>query len=207
MNKNRLKLYSFIGLSLIFILNDFLLMISNNYIEWLLIDYGSRILALIIIFYLIKRDIITLSELKLNFINFKLLLFYTLILSILGIVIFELIEPILDNIFKDTSLVAFPKIENNIIYILDLTLGLTLVALSEELIFRGLALNILNKFSKINIILFSSFIFSIIHWSAGVNSLIITFIIGVLFMIATLRVNSIYPVLLSHFIINFWLFF
>ena len=206
MNTNRLKLYSFIGLSLIFILNDFLFMMSEGYIQWLLLDYGSRILALSVIFYLIKRDIISLSELKLNFINFKLLFFYTLILSIFGVLIFELLEPLLSEIFKDTNLVTFPKIENNIIYILDLTLGLALVALSEELIFRGLVLNILNKFSKINIILLSSFIFSIIHWSAGVNSLIIAFIIGVLFMTVTLRVNSIYPVLISHFVINFWLF-
>lgn len=206
MDTNKKKLYIFAFLSSIFILNDFLFIYANDFLKWLFIDYSSRILAIVIIFYSIYKGVFNYSDLKLNKLNLKELTLYTFALSIVGILTFEILEPILDNFFKDTNFVTFPKITNEFVRIFDLTIGLILVALSEEFIFRALALKVLEKFSRINIILITSFIFSIIHWSTGVSSLIITFLIGTIFMIATLRVNSIYPVLLSHFIINFWLF-
>ncbi len=66
-------------------------------------------------------------------------------------------------------LFGYPRIKDGVLLGLDLSLGLFLVGFTEELIFRRMAANYMERldFSKPLIILISSVVFSSIHWMGG----------------------------------------
>ena len=99
----------------------------------------------------------------------------------------------------------FPEIPNPFFEAFDLTFGLFLVAVSEELIFRKLAYGWLSKagLSQARIVLWSAVFFSVTHWSGGFTPLLNTFIMGVLYMMAYIRLGRIWPLVLAHWLHNF----
>ena len=88
---------------------------------------------------------------------------------------------------------------------LDLTFGLLMVGVFEELVFRGYMCTFLQRYtrSSLAIVLISSLAFGLIHWGLGLHSVVVTSIIGALFMITYLRSQSLPASMLVHFAINF----
>ena len=88
---------------------------------------------------------------------------------------------------------------------LDLTFGLLMVGVFEELVFRGFMCTFLQRYtrSSLAIVLVSSLAFGLIHWGLGLHSVVVTSIIGALFMIAYLRTQSLPAIMLVYFAINF----
>ena len=97
-----------------------------------------------------------------------------------------------------------PTITNPVWNCLDLTFGLVMVGIFEELVFRSYMHTFLNRYtqSPLALVLISSIAFGLIHWGLGLHAVLITSIIGALFMIAYLRTRSL-PAIMSHFAINF----
>jgi len=86
-----------------------------------------------------------------------------------------------------------------------MTLGLALVAISEEVLFRGFAFNALKErnYSIHKIFLISALIFGLIHWSQGPVAIIATAITGSGLMICMYCTGSIYPTIIAHYVINY----
>ena len=63
----------------------------------------------------------------------------------------------------------------------------------------------INRYTKnpVAIVVISSVAFGLIHWSLGLHAVVITSIIGAVFMIAYLRTRSLPAIMLAHFAINF----
>ena len=201
----RAKLLSLIVLTSLFLLNDIPLIYTHTYISWLLIDYLVRLIALFIIFYLIQYKISILSEFGLIKIGIMPLIIWSIGLSVTGVMIDQIGYELLERILPKFQIMSYPKIENPFIKVFDLTAGLLLVSITEELIFRGYYFSVLKNYTKspFIIITVSSFMFGLIHWSLGLHGIIVAAIWGILPMIAIWKTGSVFPAIAAHYVTDF----
>jgi membrane protease YdiL (CAAX protease family) len=100
---------------------------------------------------------------------------------------------------------GMPEIINPVWNWIDLTFGLLMVGVCEELVFRGYLHTFISRYTENSfaIVLLSSAAFGFIHWSLGLHAVIISSAIGAVFMIAYLITRSLPAIILAHFAINF----
>ena len=86
----------------------------------------------------------------------------------------------------------------------DATIGLALVALSEELVSRRIFSNLMSRVteSKNTIVLTSSFVFAAYHFSNGYASMLIVFCFGIIFMNVYIQTRSLWVVAIPHYFYN-----
>ncbi len=88
----------------------------------------------------------------------------------------------------------------------DITVGLILVAVSEEFVFRAVVFDSLSrrKFSTPAIVILSSIAFGLVHISSGIPHALVTMILGSVFMMVYIRKQSLWSLVLAHYVINLW---
>ncbi len=195
---------AFLFLAAPFILNDILFVaVSGSYAVYL-IDYLTRVLVLAVCFTWPVSRIIVLEPPD-NSLHFGWLILSTILLVLLGATINDRVEALIFGIANLLRLYEFSYIEDDNLYLLDLTIGLFLVALSEELVFRKLALSWLREagYPTIQIALISAFFFSLAHWGRGFGTMLSALLIGCLFMASYLVVGRLWPLVAAHWIIDF----
>ena len=184
--------------TLIFILNDIGFIYTKSAPSWLALDYGGRIIVLGMIAYKLKNGSLSLERLGIQKLDFHTYVTYTFFMTLIGLFLILYIE----DLIYSGGFLKFPEIKNQALFLFDLTFGITLVALSEELLFRGLIYNRLKKHK----ILLSSILFGLIHWGAGLDAVVIAIPIGMMFAYSYKDSGSILPALSAHFLIDFFLF-
>ncbi len=201
----RQKSYFWI-LVLLYILNDFLFLLDAHYSTWLIIDYSIRIFTLGAIFLLYKEYILSASMLYLHAYSLKKTLKYGLGFSLIGILLFRIIETHFTFInFYDG--IHFPEITNPFWAWFDLTAGLILVAFSEELLLHSYFYALFKeRFKERELILFSALLFAAIHWSNDLSNILGVFLWGLIAMKILIKTQSIWPLILAHFLTDFVLF-
>lgn len=199
------KLLSLIVLTLLFLLNDIPLIYAHTYISWLLIDYSVRLLALFIIFYLIQQKISVSSEFGLIKIGIRQFILWSIVLSVTGVMIDQIGYKLLEKILPKFQIMPYLKVENTLIKVFDLTAGLLLVSVTEELIFRGYYFSVLRSYTKspFIIISISSLMFGLIHWSLGLHGIIVAAMWGILPVISMLKTGSVFPAIIAHYVTDF----
>jgi len=100
-----------------------------------------------------------------------------------------------------TVLGAYPE-SRGWLYLVDLTLGLALVAYSEEIIFRRCARYTLRRYLGDGYVLsfVTSLLFGAYHWWTGFGNVIEATIIGILLMLFLQRSEALWPVFLAHYL-------
>lgn len=103
----------------------------------------------------------------------------------------------------------FPDLPPGGMKTLDLTVGLGLVAASEEVVFRGLFGRVLlaRGARPVTVVVFSSVVFGAIHWGAGVDDVASATLAGAPLMMLYLRTGSLVPGMMVHYAVNliaFW---
>lgn len=153
-----------------FLLNDLGNILATGYAEWLLIDYASRVVPLAILAFLLFKKEIRFAEVGLVRLGIGQFIFWTLLMSVAGLVLDQLGPNLLAHILPNKRLGSIPPVPNGIVRQLDLYLGLSLVAVSEEVVFRGFYFTKLTKgFARLSTVFgVSSIAFGLIHWSLGV---------------------------------------
>lgn len=111
----------------------------------------------------------------------------------------------------DTALfpeVSFPPLENEAWQAVDLTFGLVLVAVSEELVFRRLWTDWWEARGggTAGLYIGSSLVFGLLHLPQGLADTAIACVWGVLLMALYRRNRSLALVILVHFIVDLWYF-
>lgn len=204
-DNQRVKLLSLIVLTLFFLLNDIPLIYAHTYLSWLLIDYSVRLLALFIIFYLIQHKISVPSEFGLIKIRIKQFILWSIVLSVSGVMIDQIGYELLEKILPKFQIMSYLKVENTLIKVFDLTAGLLLVSVTEELIFRGYYFSVLKSYTKSPFIIIStsSLMFGLIHWSLGLHGIIVAVMWGILPMVAMLKTGSVFPAIIAHYVTDF----
>ena len=189
-----------------FYLNDFASIFIKDWRLWLFIDYvGVKLFPLAVALWLIRSKKMRPAEFGLTTQSVPSFLVVFLIVALVGTVIDQNGYQLIAILPGYSSLGDMPAISSLAWNWIDLTLGLLLVGIVEELVFRGYMHTFLSRFTKSSsaIVAISSVAFGLIHWSLGLHAVMITSIIGAVFMIAYLRTRALPPVMLAHFAINF----
>jgi len=189
-----------------FYLNDFASIFIKDWRLWLFIDYvGVKLFPLVVALWLIRSKKMRPAEFGLTTQSVPSFLVVFLIVALVGTVIDQNGYQLIAKLPGYSSLGDMPAISSLAWNWIDLTLGLLLVGIVEELVFRGYMHTFLSRFTESSsaIVAISSVAFGLIHWSLGLHAVMITSIIGAVFMIAYLRTRALPPVMLAHFAINF----
>lgn len=190
-----------------FLLNDFAFIALKGGWSVYAVDYAVRILALAVILLWPAGRAIAFEEYPAR--QRTALAILTVIgLTIAGRLLIYLVEAPFAAWAGWTVLFQFPRIQSPAFYWLDLTFGLALVALSEELIFRKFALSWLRSAGRPDwqIVIISAVLFALVHWSKGLGNISIAFLLGLLYMAAYLKLKRLWPLVYAHWTINFLIF-
>ena len=191
----------------LFCLNDLAFIWADGVGPWLAADYLFKGAALALLVFLAPlRRAAADRALAVSGTEAVLLV---LIVTTFVVTVFEVAYPPIDDLFTSTKLQEFPEIKSTSLYWLDMTFGLALTAISEELVFRRLFLSTLKPYfsGTALFVLFSAVIFGLIHWSSGVANVVCAAIAGVAFMLLLLKTGSVWPAIAAHYLTNFILFY
>lgn len=189
-----------------FYLNDFASIHVTDWRWWLAIDYvGVKLLPLAVVAWLLARGHVTGGQLGLRAQPVAAAVATFVVVALAGTLIDQNAYGLLEGLPGYPALGGMPPITEPLWDWVDLTLGLALVAVCEELVFRGYLAAYLERFTRnpLAIILVSSLAFGLIHWSAGLHGVLVTAVIGAVFMAAYLRTRSLPAIMAAHFAVNF----
>ncbi len=206
MGKNKLYILALILLVSPFYLNDFSNMYVKNWRWWLFIDYvGVKLFPFLIVLWLIHRKKMWSSEFGLTTQTIPSFLTICLAMTLVGTAIDQNAYTLIEKLPGYPPLGRMPAITNPIWNWIDLTFGLLMVGIFEELVFRGYMYTFLRRYtqSMFAIVIISSVAFGLIHWSAGLHAVLITSTIGAVWMIAYLKTRFLPAIMLAHFLLNF----
>ena len=201
------ELVAFAAVAALFFLNDFAFMAAEDVGQWLAADYAFKIAALaLIVFVLPLRRAAADRALVVSTTEAVLM---GLVAAAFVVTVFELGYRPLDEYFADTQLQEFPEISSPALYWLDMTAGLALTAIAEELVFRRLFFSVLGSYfsSTAVLVIASAVLFGLIHWSGGVANVVAAMVAGVALMLLMLRCGSVWPAIAAHYLANFILFY
>jgi membrane protease YdiL (CAAX protease family) len=189
-----------------FLLNDFANIYVRDYQLWLVIDYVFvKAFPLGSIYYLVRSQKLSYADLGVKTIRAGPLAAWTAVMTFLGIVVDQFGSRLLASILPDTRIGEIPSIANPVVNQTDLCLGLALVAVVEEVVFRGLYFTILGRHvaDTGRVFAVSSLVFGLIHWSLGIGAIIHTAIVGAIFMVSVWKTGSVFPIIIAHFLVNY----
>ncbi|MGG0790575.1 type II CAAX endopeptidase family protein [Peribacillus simplex] len=164
----------------------------------------SKLVFIYVLFLFLKKKKITLSSIRLKKVHIK----YILLGILMGIIVHMITmffgriqyylltgewltaEKIVNTLMESSKNISFYSI---------IMIGFS-VAISEEILFRGI---LLKQYQRMNIksaIILSALIFSIYHMTVG--NLVFAFVIGISFALLTIYTGSIVPAIFFHFLVN-----
>jgi len=191
-----------------FYLNDFANIFIDDFALWLAIDYVLvKGFVLACAWVMLSRGVLSWPDLGFVKLKAKQFLAWTLAMTAVGLVLDQYAYDYLAWL-PSWKLGGYPGEPGSWLYTFDLWFGLTLVAVTEEFVFRGLAWNALRPcLGLAATYLATSLAFGLIHWSLGLPAIISTALIGAAFMVCVHKTGSILPTLVAHFVVNlvyFW---
>jgi membrane protease YdiL (CAAX protease family) len=193
MGNSRCSVGALILLANPFYLNDFANIYVKDWRWWLFIDYaGVKLLPLGVALWLIRSRRMRAAEFGLTIPTIPSFLATFLVVALVGTVIDQNAYQLVAKFSGYKALGGMPAIASPFWNWFDLTGGLVLVGICEELIFRGYLHTVISRYTQHPwaIVGISSIVFGFIHWSLGLHAILITSVIGAAIMCA-------------HFLINF----
>jgi membrane protease YdiL (CAAX protease family) len=188
-------------------LNDFVNMSVTDYTSWVLIDYAMRLGIIAFLLGMLRRGALDRAALGLGLPPVTDLILWTAVTSAVAMGYLWLSEFVLAPYFPTWALGAVPLDTASPLFRFDATAGLALVAVSEELVCRGLAISVLRpRLSTPALYAASALLFSLMHWSLSAHTLADAFVYGIILTPAVLATGSIWPSVIVHFLINFVLY-
>jgi len=189
-----------------FYLNDFASIYVKDWRWWLAIDYVAvKLFPLAVVAWLITSGRMQLAEFGLTVQTTPAFLATFFVAALAGTLIDQNAYDLLKALPGYAPLGAMPVIPNDGWNRFDLGVGLLLVGVMEEMVFRAYAHTVISRYtvSPVAIVAISAVAFGLIHWSLGLLTVLITAVIGALFMIIYLRTRSAPALMLAHFAVNF----
>ena len=189
-----------------FYLNDFANIFVKDWRLWLLIDYvGVKLLPFAVALWLIRSKKMRPAEFGLMPQGLPSFLTVFLVVAFVGTVIDQNGYSLIAGLPGYAPLGGMPAIASPVWNWIDLTFGLLMVGILEELVFRGFMHAFISRYTEnpFAIVAISSLAFGLIHWSLGLHAVLVTSLIGAVFMLAYLRTRSLPAIMLAHFAVNF----
>ena len=193
-------------LCLPFYLNDLSDIYVRDWRLWLTIDYlAVKLFPLLVVSWLFLRKKMTFADFGLTAQPIISLVSIFYVCALLGSVIEQTGYLILGDISAAAKLGEMPDIPHPFWHGLDLTVGLLLTGICEELVFRGYLRAFLVRYTQSAALIIgaSALAFGFIHWSGGYEKVLVTALVGAFFMLLYLRTRSLPAIMLAHFAIDF----
>lgn len=169
---------------------------------WLAFDYGGRILALAVLAAIPAVRAVAFRTAPLA------IPWWEVALWIAAVVLVDKypgdwLRSAIDAVVPGTRLAGYPRIEGGL-RLFDLTFGLALVAVNEEVMFRRCAKEILapRLGEGTVMVLAAALIFAAYHWWTGVGNIVSVAVTGVVLMVFFLRARALWPAMLAHYLTN-----
>jgi len=192
-------------LCLPFYLNDFADIFVTDWRPWLAIDYiAAKLVPLLVIWWLIGTKKMDRAAFGLRIAGGPSFWVVFLTASLVGIFLDQNGYWLAGWLPGYPALGRMPEILDPLWRRIDLTVGLLLVGVCEEAVFRGYLGQFLARYTRSAwmIIGISALAFGLIHWSGGLHKIIVTAVIGAVFMAFYLRTRSLPALILAHFAVN-----
>jgi hypothetical protein len=191
-----------------FYLNDLTNILVHDYARWLAWDLVLvKLLPLLVLWWGWRRGAVDLSSLGFRGWRPRAALVWFLAAAAGGVVLDTWTYGPLEALLPETAVGAIPVDEGSPLYRWDMLLGLPLVSVMEEAVFRGLAYTTLRRwFAPLAAGIWASLLFGAIHWSGGLAAVLVTACIGGLFQLAAVRSRSLVPTIAAHTVVN-WVSF
>jgi membrane protease YdiL (CAAX protease family) len=189
-----------------FYLNDFASIFVAEWGEWLAIDYiAVKLFPLAVIAWLITSRRMTLADFGLVSQPAAAFVLTLVLAAAVATLIDQNAYSLLAGLPGYSALGGMPEIRNSAWNRFDLSVGLLFVGFVEELVFRAYAHTVIRRYTEnpAAIIAISAIAFGLIHWSLGLVSVLVTAVIGAVFMAFYLRTRSVPALALAHFAVNF----
>lgn len=205
MTLKEIRPYLFLLVISLYYLNDFLFIkFQSDYYTLISIDYFTRIITLFVLVLVgLRFKKISPRQLELDE-TIK----WTFGMFFIGLLVYTIVVPILSKVTMSTGFYKFPKYPNIPVKLIDITFGLALVAVSEEILFRGIMITWLKKhmYKPSRIAFISSAAFGAIHWGSGIPHVIGAFLFGLLPAFFYLKKRNLVPCILAHYFLNLFIF-
>lgn len=189
-----------------FYLNDFASIYVKDWRWWLAIDYVAvKLFPLAVVGWLIASRRMEPAEFGLTAQRALPFLATFLGAALAGTLVDQNAYALLKALPGYAPLGGMPEIRSSAWNLIDLSLGLLLVGVLEELVFRAYAYTVIRRYTAnpAAIVAISAAAFGLIHWSLGLHTVLITTAIGALFMAVYLQTRSAPALMLAHFAVNF----
>lgn len=204
------KAWAFAVLLVPFLVNDLANIFVSDFASWAALDYLSRGVPLAGAAWLLRTGRLDRADLGLTFPGWPAFWGHTLVLCLFAAVMITAGEDLVARLVPDLALGGYPIDEGTPLYFYDLIFGLAIVAVSEEVLSRGLACAALTGLwgrRAVPVFLASAAVFALLHWSGGPRSLVVAFVFGLAFMATPWRTGSVLPPIVAHYladVIAFW---
>jgi membrane protease YdiL (CAAX protease family) len=187
-----------------YLLNDLANIFVYAPLPWLACDYGSRALSVATIAWLLRRGDLGWADLQLQHGGWARLIGVTLVACAMGVLFYQGPGPLVRDLLPQTQLGIIPPIEVPWLRRVDYFGGLALVAVTEEIVFRGIFPRLIVRAggSAVMALVVSSTVFGLVHWSLGVGASLHAALIGLLFGLCAQVGRCLWPVIVAHYVVD-----
>ena len=195
----------------------FLLLIGLGYaglVKFLFMDYLypldwlHRLLILAVFCYFYREDISLPGPVAayLTFANFRSVVLATLLILV-GKRTIDVAAGI-TQLYLIWDWFHYPLLKAGLLKSIDLTFGVVLVAVTEELVYRKLALRVISQWSRNPWVIYlaSSLIFASLHIPQGLDSVAIAFVAGLFLMHAYRSRGTLLVPIAAHYFVDLYIF-
>jgi uncharacterized protein len=177
---------------------------QHPYTVWLAADYGARVISLAGVVMARQVGLLAYGRPPAGLVK-SILVFLALLAAQLymQMFIFPLLRVLHLNFFV---LSPYPFIPNPFLRTLDLTFGLLLVAVSEEYVFRGLLMALLERL-RLNspmVIVTSAVVFALVHLTTGLANTLNVFLQGLVLGLAYWQTRRLSVCIFSHYFVDLY---
>jgi membrane protease YdiL (CAAX protease family) len=176
---------------------------QDNAASWLAVDYVMRLAALGLLAFSPVRQVVFCRE-ALS-VTYPQLLIRTMAAGA-AIALAFLIGWVLWRTMPDMSLGHYPRTVG-FLYAFDLTAGIALTAVHEELVFRRLARLAFSRLGDgLAMVATTSLLFGLYHWWTGPWNVLAVALIGMVLMMLYRSVGALWPAIVMHYCVDLYAF-
>jgi membrane protease YdiL (CAAX protease family) len=194
-----------LGLLLLpFYLNDAANIFIWNPVQWIALDLAVRIAILTLAFAVVRKFSIWNELFARPRVGAARTTAWLLTTTVTVMMIVVGPGRSLAELWPETQAASLPVISAPGWRVVDLSLGLALVALSEEVVFRGIVLpTFVDGFrSRALAVVLQAALFGAAHWSLGAGAILQTSLAGLALGICTLGCRNLLPAIVAHYVVD-----
>lgn len=176
-------------------------LLVHEYYRWLAIDYAVHAGALCAIGFLVWRKRIAWSDIGFGAGRKDVVLAGTMVVTALSFIVCSAYL-ISGTGVLSACLGSIPAAPDHTVSKVDKWFGLLLAAVSEEVVFRGLARSFFSKIGMgpLKTVLISAVVFALAFWSQSVGTILCFATLGALFMVSIRVAGSVVPSIVAHYV-------